>query len=116
MTLCQNYYILQMHSIATIKNKSWPRLIRPTLYGESPDLCICCHFSAVHHHHHFIRPESSTVCQTSEHFKNTMNKTYQLIISAYGSIPIVIGLEASKYGKTRYNKVISTVTHTHTHN
>ena len=40
-----------------------------------------------------------------------MSKTYQAIISAYGSL-IVIGLvEASKYSETRYNKVISTVTY-----
>ena len=80
-----------------------------------------------YHHHHFIRSQSSTVCQSSEQFTNTMNKTYQAHISAYenlyspyngsnkkfkketnayGSL-IVIGLEASKYSETRYNKVIS---------
>jgi len=36
-----------------------------------------------------------------------MSKIYQAHICAYGSL----SLEASKYSETRYNKVISTVTH-----
>jgi len=38
-----------------------------------------------------------------------MSKTHQAHISAY--VALVVGLEASKYSESNYNKVISTVTH-----
>ena len=41
-----------------------------------------------------------------------MSKTHRahILVRAYGSL-IVIGLEGSKHSETRYNKVVSTVTH-----